>query len=613
MKRLFSVVLALLLAVQLPARVKLPAVLGSNMVLQRNAEVNFWGEASPRSRVRVTASWDGRTHETRADASGRWALKLPTGEAGGPYTVTLSDGEPLVLDNVLVGEVWVCSGQSNMEMPVSGFMFQPVEGAVDAIADAGMYPGIRMFTVPRVSSKTPLDDCDAAWQTATPASVGQFSAVGYFFGRMLYKALGIPVGLITSNWGGSTIEAWMTVDAIDATPGIDHAVAKSGTYDNSIPQRLYNGMILPVCRYTAKGFIWYQGESNRKNWYDYKALQVSLVKLWRETWGDGKMPFYYTQLAPYRYEGDELRSLPLVIEAQYRALAEIPHSGIAATTDLGNPTCIHPARKREVGERLAFLALANDYGVTGLPAPAPVYKSMERDGNKLVLTFDNLPVRAQNGVDSFVAFGPEGYCRPGGFEIAGEDRVFHPAVANFKYWDNRIEVSSDRVPDPVAVRYAFRNYCPEANVMTTMGQPLVPFRTDDWPLDDIGRDQVNIRRPCIPNSPPPSRLISGYSPLFAGIVPLILRLHCGRHRPSARGRHVFGAGRRTAARRGGAPTDNAFRFGAGRRISAARNRYNGALYLYILRKESIFPIGCFRPGKGCVGFAGWNDKDYKVL
>ena len=164
MKRLFSVVLALLLAVQLPARVKLPAVLGSNMVLQRNAEVNFWGEASPRSRVRVTASWDGRTHENRADSSG-------------PYTVTLSDGEPLVLDNVLVGEVWVCSGQSNMEMPVSGFMFQPVEGAVDAIADAGMYPGIRMFTVPRVSSKTPLDDCDAAWQTATPSSVVQFSSV----------------------------------------------------------------------------------------------------------------------------------------------------------------------------------------------------------------------------------------------------------------------------------------------------------------------------------------------------------------------------------------------------------------------------------------------------
>ena len=263
MKRFFLAAVVLLLAVQAEAEVKLPALLGSNMVLQRNTEVNFWGEASPRSRVLLTASWDGRTYDAKADAEGRWAMKIATGEAGGPYTVTVSDGKEVVLDNVMLGEVWVCSGQSNMEMPVSGFMFQPVEGAVDAIADAGMYPGIRMFTVPRVSSKTPLDDCDAAWQTATPASVGQFSAVGYFFGRMLYKALGIPVGLITSNWGGSTIEAWMTVDAIDATPGIDHAVAKSGTYDNSIPQRLYNGMILPVCRYTAKGFVWYQGESNR--------------------------------------------------------------------------------------------------------------------------------------------------------------------------------------------------------------------------------------------------------------------------------------------------------------------------------------------------------------
>ena len=177
MKRFFLAAVVLLLAVQAEAEVKLPALLGSNMVLQRNTEVNFWGEASPRSRVLLTASWDGRTYDAKADAEGRWAMKIATGEAGGPYTVTVSDGKEVVLDNVMLGEVWVCSGQSNMEMPVSGFMFQPVEGAVDAIADAGMYPGIRMFTVPRVSSKTPLDDCDAAWQTATPASVGQFSAL----------------------------------------------------------------------------------------------------------------------------------------------------------------------------------------------------------------------------------------------------------------------------------------------------------------------------------------------------------------------------------------------------------------------------------------------------
>lgn len=486
MKRILTAALALLLAAELSAKVKLPAVLGSNMVLQRNTEVNFWGEAAPRSRVRVTTSWDGRTYDTKADAAGRWALKVATGQAGGPYRVVVSDGDETVLDNVMLGEVWVCSGQSNMEMPVGGFMFQPVEGAVEAIADAGRYPGIRMFTVPRISSETPRDDCQASWQTSTPESVGQFSAVGYFFGRMLCKVLDIPVGLITPNWGGSTIEAWMTVEAIDATPGIDHAVAKSGKYDNSIPQRLYNGMVLPVCRFTAKGFIWYQGESNRRNWCDYEALQVSMAALWRQAWGDDAMPFYFTQLAPYRYEGDDLRSLPLVIEAQYRAMERIPRSGIAATTDLGNPMCIHPAKKREVGERLAFLALANDYGVKGLPAPAPTFGSMERDGDKLVLTFRNLSIRAQNGVDSFVAFGPDGYLRPAGFEVAGEDRVFHPAVANFKFWDNRIEVRSDAVPEPVAVRYAFRNYCPEANVMTTMGQPLAPFRTDDWPVDDIG-------------------------------------------------------------------------------------------------------------------------------
>jgi len=487
MKKIVFAALFVLTAAQLSARVKLPAVLGDNMVLQRNTEANLWGEAAPGSRVRITASWDGRTTSAKADSEGRWSVKVPTGDAGGPYTLTISDGDPVVLHNVLLGEVWICSGQSNMEMPVCGFMNQPVEGSVEAILDAGAYPGIRMFTVPKVSSAEPMDDCEAAWRTSTPAAVRDFSAVGYFFGRMLNKMLGVPVGLITPNWGGSTIEAWMTVGSIDAIPGIDHELAKSGTYDNSKPQHLYNGMILPVCRHTAKGFIWYQGESNRKNWFDYKSLQVALVKLWRETWGDDRMPFYFAQIAPYRYEGDALRSLPMLIEAQYAAMAEIPRSGIAATTDLGNPTCIHPARKQEVAARLAYLALANDYGIDGVPAPAPTYRSMEREGAKLVLSFNNLSGRhTWNDPDSFCGFDSKGVVRLAGFEIAGEDRVFHPAKAGFKWWENRIEVYSDKVPEPVAVRYAFRNFCPEANVTTTMGQPLAPFRTDDWPVEDIG-------------------------------------------------------------------------------------------------------------------------------
>ena len=490
MRKLRFIVLALLLAAQARAEVKLPAVLGSNMVLQRNTEVNLWGGARPNARVKITTSWNGAQYDVRTDKQGNWSVKVPTGEAGGPYTILFDDGDRTQLENILLGEVWICGGQSNMEMPVFGFMYQPVDRSVETIVDACQYPDIRLFTVPKVSSKEPKYDCDAAWQTSTPESVGQFSAVGYFFGRTLHKVLGVPVGLITPNWGGSTIETWMTEESIDAIDGIDHALAKSGTYENSAVQRLYNGMILPVCNFTAKGFIWYQGESNRKNWFDYKKLHIALVHLWRQAWHDDSMPFYLTQLAPYRYEGDNLRSLALVIEAQYQAAAELSHSGVAATTDLGNPTCIHPQRKLEVGQRLAFLALANDYGIKGLPRPAPTFKSMEREGNKLVLTFNHLSERhSWNEPDSFKGYLPEGYVMPQGFEIAGEDRVYHPAKGNYKWWENRIEVSSDEVPDPVAVRYAFKNYCPEANVVTCVGQPLAPFRTDDWPLDDIGEIQ----------------------------------------------------------------------------------------------------------------------------
>ncbi|MDE5637369.1 MAG: sialate O-acetylesterase [Alistipes sp.] len=487
MKRLLAAVWALVALTNVSAAVKLPGVLSDDMVLQRNAEVNLWGEAAPGRRVRIRTSWNNARYDVRADEAGHWSVRVATGDAGGPYSITFDDGDRVTLENILLGEVWICGGQSNMEMPVCGFMYQPVEGGVDAIVDAGSYPEIRLFTVPRVSSAEPLSDCDASWEVSAPESVSRFSAVGYFFGRTLHKVLGVPVGLITSNWGGSTIETWMTEESIDAIEGIDLAAAKSGVYDNSIVQRLYNGMILPVCNFTAKGFIWYQGESNRRNWYDYKALQVALVDLWRKTWGDETMPFYMTQLAPYRYEGDDLRSLPLVVEAQYKAAAEIPHSGIAATGDLGNPTCIHPPRKLEVGRRLAYLALTNDYGVRGMPRPAPTFASMERDGSKLVLSFDNLSARhSWNDPDSFVGFTADGYVRPQGLEVACEDRVFNRAKASFKWWENKIEVSCDEVPEPVAVRYAFRNYCPEADVRTTMGQPLVPFRTDDWPLDDIG-------------------------------------------------------------------------------------------------------------------------------
>lgn len=488
MKNIIVLILILGFSTHLFANLQLPSVLSSNMVLQRNTSVNLWGKASPNSQVEVITSWNNNKYVAAANQQGKWMLKVTTTEAGGPYTIQFANSnKTITLENVLLGEVWVCGGQSNMEMPVTGFMQQPVENSMEAVLDAYQYPNIRMFTVPRQSSDVALDDSPSAWLTADAASVSSFSAVGYFYGKTLARVLNVPIGLISSNWGGSAIEAWMTNESIDQIDGIDHALAKSGKADNTIPERLYNGMILPISNFTAKGFIWYQGESNRKNWFDYKELQIGMVNLWRKSWGDEKMPFYITQIAPYRYEADSLRSLAMLIEAQHQAAKEIPYSGIAATTDLGNRTCIHPEKKSEVGLRLAYLALGQDYGVKGLPAPAPTFKSMELKENKLLLSFNHVSDKhSWNESNSFSGYLPDGYVTPKGFEVAGSDGVFYPAKGNYVWWENKIEVWSDKVPNPVAVRYAFKNFVAEANVVTTVGQPLVPFRTDTWEVKDIG-------------------------------------------------------------------------------------------------------------------------------
>ena len=488
MKRILMAALVLLMASTAAAKVKMPAVLGSNMVLQRNTEVNFWGEADPNSKVRITTSWNKAKYNVTADNEGKWAVKLTTGEAGGPYTITVTDGDEVVLENILLGEVWICGGQSNMEMPVNGFINQPVENSAEYVMGASQYPGIRMFTVARNSTNEPQSDCVGEWLCSNPASVASFSATGYFFGLTLYKALGIPVGLLTSNWGGSTIETWMSKESVAEIENINHEFCNSWKGDASETGRLYNGMILPIVNYTAKGFIWYQGCSNRKNWFDYKELQIGLINLWRKMWGNEDMPFYITQLAPYCYEGNNLRSLPLVIEAQYQAAAELENVAVAPTTDLGHPTCIHPAKKKQVGERLAWLALARDYKMAGVPAAAPTYKSMEIKDKEIIISMNNLSSGDPNEPNSLVGFSKTHTLRMEGFEIAGEDQVFYPAKARMIWYKNKIAISSDKVEKPVAVRYAFKNYCPEANVKTTYDLPLVPFRTDNWeiPADQIG-------------------------------------------------------------------------------------------------------------------------------
>ena len=479
-------------------KVRLPALIGNGMVLQQNSEATLWGRADPGKKITVKTSWGKKKYTATAAADSTWEVKVRTIAAGGPHRIAISDGETLVLDDIMLGEVWLCGGQSNMEMPLCGFMNQPVDGSTEALLEASSYPQIRLFTVEKNSCAEPQDDCGGRWMKSSPEAASDFSAVGYFFGKILTEALGgIPVGLISSNWGGSRIETWMTEKKIRETEGIHLDIALGGKENNQIPQALFNGMIWPLHRFTLKGFIWYQGCSNTHNWFDYDRLMAALPELWREIWGNPEMPFYYVQIAPYKETGAGNTDFPMVMEAQMKALEHIPHSGIAGTTDLGEKDCVHISGKFKVAQRLAFLALANDYGIRGLPRHAPTFSHFEyadEDRSRMVLHFDNLcGDRTWFEPDSFDTFEDGEYKTPGGFEVAGEDRIWHKADARFGEYNNMIQVWSDEVEHPVAVRYAFRNFCPDANVVTTYGQPLIPFRTDNWPVTDLRCPEPSVK------------------------------------------------------------------------------------------------------------------------
>lgn len=480
MKRVIWLVLSVCMALASWGKIRLPSILGDNMVLQRADTVNIWGWATPSQNVTVKPSWDNRIYTTKAKNNGKWLLRVQTPEAGGPYQIDISDGELLTLKDILIGEVWICSGQSNMEMPVHGFYGQPVAGSLEEIVEANQYPDIHMFTLPPTPAAEPQDDCRGSWLKSTPESVRDFSAVGYFFGKNLNKVMNIPIGLITPNCGGIAIEPWMTAEAIRETASINQKLAFTPQVQTEAANAsyLFNGMIAPIRNFTSRGFIWYQGESNQHNYFDYDKLLASMVNLWRKEWKNEDMPFYYVQLAPFPYDGAERISLPLVIEAQYKALWHIPNAGIVATTDLGHPACIHPPRKKEIGQRLAALALRKTYQINGLLPDAPMIDKVIFEGNRAVLTFKGVPDYSPAAVGSLDFYGGE----LRGFEIAGEDRRFYPAKASLIQGQNRMVVTSEKVSRPVAVRYAFKNYH-DANVMTTEGQPLVPFRTDHW--DDV--------------------------------------------------------------------------------------------------------------------------------
>ncbi len=478
MRKITLLLCALSALITLQAEVRLPALIGEGMVLQRNSDANIWGWAEPNKKIKVTTSWSKDKFATTSDAEGRWLVEIPTGEAKWDQSITIDDGDKLTLNDVMVGDVWICTGQSNMAMSLMGLNNQYVEGAMQTLATCKNYPNIKLFTVDRADADEPREEFSSrgGWIDATAENVAFFSAVSYYFAQTVCNFVDdVPIALIQDTWVGTRIEAWMSKESIDNTAGIDQEYTYNIGRTRRHRSRLYNAMIYPIRNYTAKGFLWYQGESNWEQPEDYHLLMESMVKSWRADWGNDTMPFYYVQLAPFILRGAEDLNIPLTIEAQVKALDLIPYSGMAGTTDIGHSEGIHPPRKKAVGERLAYMALRNDYGLTTIPEDAPRFKEMTIKGDTAHLTFYGTSREGSNNslkrYDNYALYDIKG------FEMAGENRVFHPAQAKVSGGD--IIVTCDQVTEPVAVRYAFY-HLPEGNVETVLGQPLIPFKTDNW-------------------------------------------------------------------------------------------------------------------------------------
>ena len=446
----------------------LPSFFSDNMVLQQNAEVSIWGKDDPGTNIQISASW-GNEAQAKSDRDGLWKTKISTPEAGGPYNVTIKGSEVIVLNDVLTGEVWLCSGQSNMEMPVKGYGNQPITGSNEAILHS-KNTELRVFQIERDPSALLLDDVKGKWHAASPATTPNFSATAYFFGELLQEMLGVPVGLIVTSWGGSKAEAWMDRESLKPFPeiSIPDTVPERGA--NQAGTILYNGMLHPFIDYHIKGVIWYQGESNRNQASQYADLFPAMIASWRALWNLGNFPFYFVQISPYGYGSSEETkyATALLREAQLQAMQRVENTGMVVTADIGDCECIHPADKTTVGRRLAYWALAETYGFEGIAYRSPIYKSMEpTEDGKIKVSFDNAP----NGLSS--------YQKPlDGFEIAGDDRVFYPAQAIINR-DRTVSVWNEEVPNPIAVRYAFGD-CVEGSLFNIAGLPASPFRTYTW-------------------------------------------------------------------------------------------------------------------------------------
>jgi sialate O-acetylesterase len=473
-----GILLLVMLASQLTvnAAIKLPALIGNNMVLQQKADIKVWGWADAGEKITIEAGWLQVPAKAIASPDGTWQTTLKTPSAGGPYNIVITGRDySITIGNVMIGEVWVCSGQSNMDFTMRGLGgWKNYKPEVAAEVASGMYSGVRMFTVQKDTSAVMLNECKGNWLTADTTTVNDFSATAWFYGEYLNKQLGVPIGLISTAWGGTPAEVWTPVESIRAEPDLGFYL---NHYNGSIwwpgtPGVLFNAMIHPLLNYTIKGAIWYQGESNRNDAKLYPELMKTMITSWRKAWGVGDFPFYYVQIAPYAYQ--ELYSGALLREAQLKCLS-IPNTGMAVTMDIaGDVTDIHPKNKLDVGKRLALWALDKTYGKSETSYSGPIYKEMKMEGNKIMLLFAN----ADRGLKLSDT-------KSNNFTIAGADRIFYPATVIIK--GNSLLVSSPKVKQPQAVRYAFTNTS-IATLFNGEGLPAASFRTDNW--DVITEDAI---------------------------------------------------------------------------------------------------------------------------
>jgi sialate O-acetylesterase len=458
------------------ADVKPNALCSEGMVLQQQSKAKIWGTADNGEQVTVTFR-DSKAAET-ADAQGRWVVEIDTGKAGGPFEMTIQGKNKIAYKDVLVGEVWICSGQSNMEAPVGSYI---KSGDLAYATSAPANPMLRTFNVKRNPQLEPQTETGGKWVSADPKTVTSFTAVGYFFGRNLQEDLKVPVGLIHTSWGGTRIEAWMSKAALDP---FEKQGTKAGPNTAS---NLYNGMIAPIVNYSVKGAIWYQGESNAGNAAKYRALHPAMIENWRADFKNPDLAFYFVQLAPFsaisKKPGEsnwaELR------EAQTMTL-KLKNTGMAVITDLGSEYDIHPTPKRPVGERLALAARAQTYGEK-IVYSGPMYKDVKFDGGKAILSFDHvggglvgkemvptLERAGKPGAAWRVKDGSDGAPLIG-FTVCGKDKVFQDAKAEIV--GGTVVVSSAAVAEPIAVRYGWANH-PLCNLFNREGLPASPFRTD---------------------------------------------------------------------------------------------------------------------------------------